>query len=38
MESGAILITMGAKRVRGDERNPYVPWAIYPNEPSPSGR
>ncbi|MFO0586240.1 MAG: hypothetical protein U0441_01810 [Polyangiaceae bacterium] len=34
MVNGTILITMGAKRVRGDERNPYVKWAVYPNEPA----
>lgn len=34
MKSGEILITMGAKRVRGHERNPYVKWAVYPNEPA----
>ena len=34
METGTILITMGAKRVRGHERNPYVKWAVHPNEPA----
>ena len=34
MEQGALLITMGAKRVRGDVRNPYVPWSVYPDPPT----
>lgn len=34
METGTILITMGEKRVRGHERNPYVKWSVYPNEPA----
>jgi hypothetical protein len=29
MDSGTILITMGAKRVRGHEPNPYAPWSLY---------
>ncbi|MFT3771694.1 MAG: hypothetical protein QM820_40295 [Minicystis sp.] len=33
METGTLLITMGAKRVRGDVRNPYVPWAMHPDTP-----
>ncbi|MCY1059176.1 hypothetical protein [Nannocystis sp. SCPEA4] len=33
MESGEVLVTMAAKRVRGGERSPYVPWAIYPATP-----
>jgi hypothetical protein len=28
-KNGFILITMGAKRVRGHEKNPYVPWSIH---------
>lgn len=34
MDSGEVLITMGAKRVHGSERNPYVPWSIYPAQPT----
>ncbi|MCY0987633.1 hypothetical protein OV203_10890 [Nannocystis sp. ILAH1] len=34
MESGELLITMAAKRVRGHERNPYVPWGVYPGPPT----
>jgi hypothetical protein len=34
MEGGEVLVTMGAKRVRGAERNPYVPWSVYPAKPA----